>query len=244
MTNDEYLLHFIGDEPKWIKEVPPLAEGSVVLDLGAGDGRFSYHIKKDFPGVKIISLDLSFLRCKRCKENVDTMVAQADAQEIPLKDETIDFLMCNQVIEHIADENKLLKEIRRVLRPSGLAFISSVVVSRYSWHIYKDRYGVRVADPGHQREYASVAEFQDLLKRWFEITKIYTRRPLFSLARHSVRLLYKYRLISRPPFDLFEKNFLLRWLQKLKVVALGYRIVEAFLKKRAKTSAEEERGDN
>jgi SAM-dependent methyltransferase len=243
LPNDEYLLHFIGDEPKWINEIPPLPEGSVVLDLGAGDGRFSYHIKKDFPGVRLICLDLSFLRCKRCKENVETMVAQADALEIPIKDETIDFLICNQLIEHIADEHKLLKEIRRVLRPAGGAFISSVLASRHSWHIYKGKYGGRMADPSHLREYASVTEFENLLKGQFEISKVSTRRPLFSLARHLVRILYKYRLIPRPPFDLFERNSPLRWLQKLKIGMPGYRMVEAFVKQTHPISDQEERGE-
>jgi len=237
---EEYLLHFIGEKARWLNQVPSLAKGSVVLDLGAGDGRNSHYIKKAFPGVRIICLDLSLPRCKRCKENVNTMVAQADAQEIPLRGETIDFLICSELIEHVEEEDKLLREIKRVLKAGGLSFISSVVASRYSWFIYKNRYGVRVAHPSHLREYASVANFQNLLKRWFEITKTHSRVPRFSLVRHLVRLLYKYRLISRPPFDLFEKNFLLHWLQKLKVVVPGYRIVEVFVSKRFDASAEDD----
>lgn len=208
MRSDEYLLHFIGDKPGWLNQVPSLANGSVVLDLGAGDGRFSYYIKQSFPGANIICLDLSLLRCKRCKENVNALVAQADARAIPLRDKTVDFLICNQVIEHVQQEETLLQEIKRVLKPGGVSFISSVVASRYSWFIYKNKSGMRVADPSHLREYASVADFQNLLKSWFEITKTHSRRPLFSLVRQLLRLLYKYRLISQPPFDLFEKNLL------------------------------------
>jgi len=239
LRSEEYLLHFIDEKPRWLSQVPSLLEGSVVLDLGAGDGRMSYYIKKGFPRVKIISLDLSFLRCKRCRKNVDALVAQGDAQAIPLRDKTVDFVICNQVIEHVPEEEKLLKEINRVLKMGGLSLISSVVASRYSWFIYKNKYGKRSLHPGHLREYASVAEFQDLLKKWFEVTKLYSYRVRFSLVRHLVRLLYKYRLISRPPLDLFEKNFLLHGLQKLTGVAPGYHTVEVFAKKRFDTSGRE-----
>jgi SAM-dependent methyltransferase len=47
-----------------------------------------------------------------------------DGQPLPFPDANFDFLCCNQVLEHIFETEKLVREFRRVLRPQGLCLIS------------------------------------------------------------------------------------------------------------------------
>jgi SAM-dependent methyltransferase len=47
-----------------------------------------------------------------------------DGQPLPFPDGSFDFLSCNQVLEHIFETEKLVREFRRVLRPEGLCIVS------------------------------------------------------------------------------------------------------------------------
>jgi len=45
-------------------------------------------------------------------------------EHIPLPDDTFDFVLCTQVLEHVPDPLATLKELCRVLKPSGRLFIT------------------------------------------------------------------------------------------------------------------------
>jgi len=44
---------------------------------------------------------------------------KADITDLPFSDHTFDVVFCNHVLEHIQDDNKAMKELYRVLKPSG-----------------------------------------------------------------------------------------------------------------------------
>ncbi|MCL2130919.1 MAG: methyltransferase domain-containing protein [Lentimicrobiaceae bacterium] len=52
---------------------------------------------------------------------------QIDARSIPYPDQTFDYVICSHVLEYIRDDFKAMKEIRRVLKPDGTAFILSLI---------------------------------------------------------------------------------------------------------------------
>jgi len=47
----------------------------------------------------------------------------ADAAHLPLKDGSVDGIIAESLLEHIADPEKVASEIKRVLKPGGLAYI-------------------------------------------------------------------------------------------------------------------------
>ena len=51
----------------------------------------------------------------------------ANIMDIPFEDESMDMIICNHVMEHIEDETKALTELRRVLKPDGIAIINAPV---------------------------------------------------------------------------------------------------------------------
>lgn len=47
-----------------------------------------------------------------------------DGQTFPVADESVDTVLCNQVLEHVADPDEFLSEIFRVLRPGGTLILT------------------------------------------------------------------------------------------------------------------------
>jgi SAM-dependent methyltransferase len=54
----------------------------------------------------------------------DATHSQIDVQNMPFADGSYDFVLCNHVLEHVADDGAALAEIARVLAPSGVAVIT------------------------------------------------------------------------------------------------------------------------
>lgn len=52
-----------------------------------------------------------------------------DLQNLPFPDATYDFVFASHVLEHVPDDHKAIREIRRVLKPGGLAILPVPVIS-------------------------------------------------------------------------------------------------------------------
>ncbi|MAM20120.1 MAG: methyltransferase domain-containing protein [Bacteroidota bacterium] len=48
---------------------------------------------------------------------------KADICNLPFKDNSFDFILCNHVLEHIPDDTKAMQELYRILRPGGTAIL-------------------------------------------------------------------------------------------------------------------------
>lgn len=48
---------------------------------------------------------------------------KADICDLPFKDNSYDFIICNHVLEHIPDDTKAMQELYRVLAPKGTAIL-------------------------------------------------------------------------------------------------------------------------
>jgi ubiquinone/menaquinone biosynthesis C-methylase UbiE len=51
--------------------------------------------------------------------NTDYMLTRADAQSMPIADNSVDIVTAMDVIEHIPDDKAALREISRILKPGG-----------------------------------------------------------------------------------------------------------------------------
>src|SRR3989338_9038708 len=78
--------------------------GGKIVNLGSG----SQKIRKD-----VIDLDIYPYR------NVDIV---GDIYNLPFSDNEIDAVICDQVLEHLKDTARALKEMNRVLKQGGLIY--------------------------------------------------------------------------------------------------------------------------
>jgi hypothetical protein len=67
------------------------------------------------------------------------------------------------VMEHVPDETAYLAEIRRVLRPAGRAYVTTVFKTTWAWY-FRKRDGESVLDTSHLREYADLSTFRTLVE--------------------------------------------------------------------------------
>lgn len=54
----------------------------------------------------------------------DLVIHREDIMNLRFLDESVDFLSCFHVVEHVPDDERALLELRRVLRPGGLAILN------------------------------------------------------------------------------------------------------------------------
>jgi ubiquinone/menaquinone biosynthesis C-methylase UbiE len=103
-----------------------------ILDLGCGDGETSRAIATDFPRTSIVALEVDTiqhdLNCRMPPlENLE--FALGGAEKIPAEDDSFDIVMMVKSLHHVpvALMGQALREVRRVLRPGGLAYIAEPV---------------------------------------------------------------------------------------------------------------------
>lgn len=94
--------------------------GLDVLDAGCGTGiTLSWLARYSTPGT-VTGVDVSEHALDFCRKSGHDDVMNASVTDLPFDDETFDLIVCNDVIQHVPDDQRALDEFRRVLKPGGL----------------------------------------------------------------------------------------------------------------------------
>lgn len=98
------------------------------LDLGCASGRVTRHTALQYPRMTTLGCDINRLHVEWCNRYLPEAVVTFQNNSIPnlpLESNTIDILSAYSVFTHIeAMETTWLMEIRRILRPGGIAWIT------------------------------------------------------------------------------------------------------------------------
>jgi SAM-dependent methyltransferase len=138
-----------GDKPFWKKTadeeyarflqlrsgVPP----EVVLEVGGGSIPRIFYM----PVKTRIALDPTMDHQRRLFPEVYEGIAclQAIAENTPLRDGCIDFILLGNCWDHFSDPKQGLRELMRTLRPDGLIFVALETFTRFwkMWHKVRDK---------------------------------------------------------------------------------------------------------
>ena len=99
---------------------------SDVLNLGCSTGIIDEHIARFVRSIVGADIDEPAIRAAQARnlpDNIRFLVA--DAMDLALPDESFDIVICSQVYEHVPDADRLMAEIRRVLRPGGVCYFAA-----------------------------------------------------------------------------------------------------------------------
>ncbi|MEZ4294081.1 MAG: methyltransferase domain-containing protein [Polyangiaceae bacterium] len=97
--------------------------GLDLAEIGSGGG----HVLRMFPGARLTALDVSGVFLETARRNLrgyDVRFLKGELTSLALPSASFDRVVCTEVLEHTEDPSAILGEIRRILRPSGLAVIT------------------------------------------------------------------------------------------------------------------------
>ncbi|MBM3801013.1 MAG: methyltransferase domain-containing protein [Acidimicrobiia bacterium] len=152
----------------------PVAEGRRVLDVGCGTGYGAAWVARW--ANKVVALDLSMESVAFAKKNYPAQNLEflvSDCRKIALAPQTVDTALCFEVIEHLAEQEALLEEIKRVLRPEGV-----LVISTPNRIYYTEERNER--NPFHVRE-CDIDQFRTLLQGSFANVELAFQNHVASL---------------------------------------------------------------
>ena len=97
----------------------------VLLDVGCWDGEFTARCASVLGASSVLGVEI-YEEPARAAEGRGIEVARVDleAQRFPWPDESVDVVICNQVLEHLKNIWLPMSEMHRVLRPGGHAVLS------------------------------------------------------------------------------------------------------------------------
>jgi ubiquinone/menaquinone biosynthesis C-methylase UbiE len=150
-----------------------LAPGKVVLDVACGEGYGSAFMAKQ--GATVIGVDVDAAAIGHAKSRYSNIpglsFSQGSATKLPLADASIDMIVSFETLEHLAEQEEMLAEFRRVLRPDGFLVMSSPNRPIYSDAMnHRNEYHVRELDRD---------ELAELLKPHFPVVRWYGQRLVF-----------------------------------------------------------------
>lgn len=115
-----------------IKEMLSGEGVGVLLDCGCDDGSFTEEVTRAIGSTKTIGIEIEEDRAAVARgRGIDVRTADLN-ERFPVSDEEVDGVVLNQVIEHLNDTDNLMSEIRRILKPGGVAVVATENLS--SWH--------------------------------------------------------------------------------------------------------------
>jgi len=142
-----------------------------ILDIGCGTCVFGFAIAAQSPSSRIFCMDLSHemaqrakLKRDRCRALMDTVgmvkITIADSEHLPYADGSLDYVTCSNSFHHYPRQEKVVREMYRVLKPGGKVIIvdgcRDTLIGRFIYDCI-----VRILE-GHIRHLSS-GEFRALL---------------------------------------------------------------------------------
>ena len=152
--------------------------GKTVVDVGCGYGRHAYFAARY--GAEVLAIDIHADAVEMTQENTKDFqhvhVIQADAAQLPLKEESMDRLYCFGVLHHVENATDILSSMHKMLKSGG---------SLSLW-VYGPRQGLTLMINNALRGMTTNMEHEDLLK----------------VSRGIARMV---RLGSHTPYKIFQK---------------------------------------
>ena len=192
----------------------------IILEIGCGEGYGISELAKKsshYIGIDKYKTNIS-------DELLDNNKITFHQMKIPplnnIEENSVDYVVSFQVMEHIQDDNSFLKEIYRVLKPGGSVILTTpnklMSLTRNPWHI---------------REYTP-AEIKKLIKKYFhdfQIKGVYGNDKIMDYYNKNKESVEK---ITR--FDIFNFQYIMpRW-----ILTIPYDILNRINRKKLKSKNE------
>jgi len=176
------LQDFIGDE----------LNNLICTDIGCNTGEISIQLAPHLKAIFGIDNETKYIHTAlNFNKNNNAFFSVADACHIPFPDETFDLVICAQVYEHLSEPSLLVKEIWRILRPTGVCFFSGP--NRYS--LIEEHYWLpflswlpRSISNRYLNVFRHISEYNINPKSYWQLLSIWEQ---FDINDYSIKLIKK-----------------------------------------------------
>lgn len=115
------------DHLEYIGKAGTFNDKTIYLEIGCWPSGVGEYIMVNFNSY-FIGVDFNYGRLKILKESFEKkgykkyMLVMSDINAMPIKDNTVDFVYGGGVIEHLKSTERIIDEIYRILKPSGVSY--------------------------------------------------------------------------------------------------------------------------
>lgn len=166
---------------RWILGLLKPRPGNHLLDVACGAGfllqeakPYSLHLS----GVELSSEAIQLAQ----KHAPQAKIIQADGEKLPFRSDHFDYVTCLGSLEHYLHPEQGLAEIRRVLKPGGMACL--MVPNRYSWYILR-----QVIATGQPPTEQTGFERLATMKEWKELIESQNLKVLRVVKQNEIKRL-------------------------------------------------------
>ncbi len=116
-----------------------LHDGLSLLDVGCGPGTISADFARRLPHGRVLAIDnaegiIADARRNEDYSELDNLSFEVrDIYDTGLGDDSFDVVFAHQVLQHVTDPVGALEEMRRVLKPGGVAAVRDVDYGTFTW---------------------------------------------------------------------------------------------------------------
>jgi ubiquinone/menaquinone biosynthesis C-methylase UbiE len=198
--------------------------GEKVLDVGCGPGWLVQEYAKG--RAEVVGMDLThravmLARDRLSYQGLRGALLQANAERLPFRDASFDFVSASGVLHHTPDTDSALREIHRVLKPNGRAVVSlyhrSVVFHPLLWPLTRSILRRVFVDTGFREESRGGETMDDFVRLYDG-----DRNPLGKAYRlDEIRELFSSFRRVRYERHYFPRRFFARYLEIRNPAVLG-----------------------
>ncbi len=160
-NNKQYRKHYV---------LEMVGEGSgCILDLGCGTGQFFRPLAS--LGYSVVGADYSANMLEFAKTEVkgcrEADIVRANALTLPFKSRSFDHLIAVGLLEYLPNDNDVLEEIKRIVKPGGTAVITlrnQRCLERKLWTLFWKLRIKKRREPYYYREHDPV-QFKSLVSK-------------------------------------------------------------------------------
>lgn len=153
--------------------VVDIVRNKTVLDIACGEGYGAALMASSAASVVGADADAGTIAEAAKKYRQPNLnFQQADITSLPFKDASFDAIVCFETLEHVAEHDAVLTELKRVLKPDGFLIISTPNREEYS-----DKR--EFSNPFHVKE-LTVEEFKQLIQHHFTHSSFWLQECLLA----------------------------------------------------------------
>lgn len=171
--------------------------GKKILDIGCGKGRFARILQDN--GAAVTGIDPSEELLKEARKNKGINFVKGSGTDLPFEDGSFDCILCVEVLEHVPDCKKAVREMFRVLASGGrLIIIDKNKLSLNRNFLVPNAFIKKYMELSNRWFYPKDFEFKE---KWFfawEINKIIKKH--FSESKSEYLQDSNKRIFSMVPF--------------------------------------------